>query len=467
MCTPLQFSAEARPPSAEPQMLSKSPTLGLGSPFGGMMPPAEKIASMRVSVVVSTYNRCRWLQRLLEGLKWQTYREFEVVVVQGPSTDGTNELLSGYSQALKRVDCHRANISVSRNLGLSQAAGEVVAFIDDDAVPDPYWLEHLVNGFQERPHVDGLGGWVFDASGISTQYRQLGYDRRGELISYPVYRNFRAQFPCYPNCAVVPTLVGVNCAYRRSALFEVGGFDESIAYNYDDIDICCRLVDAGYRLDYQPEALVFHQVAASHLRDEQNRIYDSFPLVSNQTYVSLKNRDGVALTTLLNFFNEWVECQCRASWAQCREGSGSVGQSLRTTSRLLGAYASGLFRALLLPNPESKHLQSQCTDFAPFSTAAAPGPRVLLLSGPEQDHPYAWRLARELVAEGLDTHLMAGSEFAFDAGLWLHPANPEGQLPSPLRAPAVRLVDAQAGWSLEGLPLSDRTTLKQVLSRLK
>ncbi|MDQ3980384.1 MAG: glycosyltransferase, partial [Actinomycetota bacterium] len=103
---------------------------------------------MRFSVVVNTYNRAQSLELTLEGLRWLDHDDFEVVVVNGPSVDSTDELLARYGGRVKVVDCPERNLSASRNLGIAAAAGTVVAFIDDDAYPHPGWLTALERAFE-------------------------------------------------------------------------------------------------------------------------------------------------------------------------------------------------------------------------------------------------------------------------------------------------------------------------------
>ena len=85
-----------------------------------------------ISVVVCTLNRADSLAQLLPALRHQTHGRFEVIVVTGPCTDHTDEVLDAYEGEIKVVRNPEANLSASRNLGIRAAAGEIVAFIDDD-----------------------------------------------------------------------------------------------------------------------------------------------------------------------------------------------------------------------------------------------------------------------------------------------------------------------------------------------
>ena len=92
---------------------------------------------MRISVVINTYNRGPSLRATLRALKHQTYDAFEVVVVNGPSLDNTQAVLDEFAGLVRVENCPEVHLSKSRNIGIAAASGEVVAFIDDDAIPEP------------------------------------------------------------------------------------------------------------------------------------------------------------------------------------------------------------------------------------------------------------------------------------------------------------------------------------------
>ena len=112
-----------------------------------------------VSVVVNTVDRADSLAVLLAALEQQAYPNFELIVVVGPTEDHTLHLLGAYADRVRVLRCGRANLGESRNIGLQAARGEIVAFIDDDAVPCRTWLAQLVAAFT-HPQMAAVGGSV-------------------------------------------------------------------------------------------------------------------------------------------------------------------------------------------------------------------------------------------------------------------------------------------------------------------
>ena len=226
------------------------------------------------SIVINTYNRAHTLPRTLASLAGLRHPRFEVIVVDGPSTDGTAEVLERFRGRIKLGRCSEANLSMSRNIGIAMAAGDVVCFLDDDAVPEPDWLDQLATGYHD-PRVAAVGGYIRDHTGYSFQCKAVTCDRFGRGESFD---SLEAAAPDGgPRPFRFASLTGTNASFRRSALLAVGGFDEEFAYFLDETDLMVRLLDAGYRIEYVPNAEVHHKYAASHLRDA-NRIPSSIYL---------------------------------------------------------------------------------------------------------------------------------------------------------------------------------------------
>ncbi|MFN7709499.1 MAG: glycosyltransferase [Holosporales bacterium] len=222
---------------------------------------------MRVSLIINTYNRMHTLPTTLRSLHHLRYPDLEVIVVDGPSTDGTWEYLEkNWADKVKLYRCDEANLSVSRNIGVQHASGDIVCFTDDDGVPEPDWIDQLVPAYLDNPKVAAVGGWVRNHTGVAYQTKCIV--SRRDSSSENMIEDPAIIGDAKPHSDAFPALIGVNSSFRKSALMEVGGFDEVYAYFLDETDVIARLVDAGYLIKIIPEAEVHHKYAPSHIRQE-------------------------------------------------------------------------------------------------------------------------------------------------------------------------------------------------------
>ena len=239
-----------------------------------MVRPADRPAPLRVSVVIPTYNRANSLPATLDGLLQQTYAEFEVIVVAGPCTDATFRVLSHYP-SLRVVSCAEARVGLARNIGVDAAAGEVIAFIDDDAVPRNTWLAQLVACYAD-PAIGAAGGFVWDAVEDRMQWRICTCSREGHARTDAppppdVYQGRRADPFLY--------LSGCNMSVRRDLLVQCGGFDDTLSSIYEDVDVCRWIIDAGLRIAVRPDALVDHSYGPNEVRDANGTVRDPYRIV--------------------------------------------------------------------------------------------------------------------------------------------------------------------------------------------
>jgi GT2 family glycosyltransferase len=253
-------------------------------PKTGFENAIAKGPAVSFSVVINTDNRLDYLKRTLGGLRYSRYRNFEVCVVAGPTPDGTREYLETLKGDVKVAHCPERILSMSRNIGIAMSSGDVVCFIDDDAVPEPEWLGDLAEAYRD-PDVGAAGGFVYDNTGVNFQARYVTTNRLG----YPTDWTVPAPHINFPFALDYPHLLGTNCSFRRSALIEVGGFDEEFEYFLDETDVCCRINDAGYRIAQLSNAFVHHKYAPSHLRDERKIVRNWYPLLKNRIYFGLRN----------------------------------------------------------------------------------------------------------------------------------------------------------------------------------
>lgn len=227
-----------------------------------------------VSVVVVSRGRPDSLRLCLIALARLKYPTYEVIVVADSAGLEAVQTLP-FTEQIIQVRCDIANISHARNLGIAAAAGRVVAFIDDDAVAEPRWLEHLVTPFTD-PQVTAVGGYVRGRNGISFQWKARTVDKSGQ--SWPL--NLHGAAPCAPTVpdGQAVRTEGTNMAIARDVLAKLGGFDPAYRFYMDETDLNMRLAAAGYRTMITPLAQVHHASAPSAQRGKGRALHSLYEI---------------------------------------------------------------------------------------------------------------------------------------------------------------------------------------------
>jgi len=206
------------------------------------VPFAPTLAWLRISIVVCTYNGARTLRDCLEGLRRLSYPAYEVIVVDDGSTDATAAIAREYNCRLIRTA--NRGLANARNTGLAAATGEIIAYIDDDAYPDPHWLSYLAATFLSTSHA-GVGGPNVAPAGDGPIAECVARAPGGPV--HVLLTDREAEH-----------IPGCNMAFRKACLEAIGGFDPQFRTAGDDVDVCWRLQERGWTLGFQPPALVWH-----------------------------------------------------------------------------------------------------------------------------------------------------------------------------------------------------------------
>ncbi|ASM73873.1 MULTISPECIES: glycosyltransferase family 2 protein [Roseobacteraceae] len=220
------------------------------------------MTQLPVSVVIVSRGRPDALSLCLTGCMQLHYDPFEIVVVADPAGVAAAEALP-FAKQIKIIGFDEANISAARNVGISAAAGDIVAFVDDDAVPEPTWLTHLTQAMQQGGVVVA-GGYVRGRNGISYQWKGRTLNATGETMDLPV--SGLDPVVVQPTSERAAKTEGTNMAVRRDVLVELGGFDPAYHYFLDETDLNMRLAKAGHACAIVPRAQVHHGFAANKLR---------------------------------------------------------------------------------------------------------------------------------------------------------------------------------------------------------
>jgi O-antigen biosynthesis protein len=218
------------------------PALAAARAAFAAVPFPRDVAWPRISVVVCTHNGSRTIGDTLRGLALLQYPDYEVIVVDDGSTDNTAELVRAF--AVRLIRTANRGLSAARNTGMEAASGGIVAYIDDDAYPDPHWLQYLAWTYLTTSYA-GVGGPNIAPAGDGKIAECVAHAPGG-----PVHVLLSAR-----EAEHIP---GCNCSFRKECLQAVGGFDPVFRAAGDDVDMCWRLLERGWKLGFHPAAMVWH-----------------------------------------------------------------------------------------------------------------------------------------------------------------------------------------------------------------
>ena len=210
-----------------------------------------------ISVVICAYNAADTLDECLRHTCALAYPNLDILVVDDGSTDTTVEIVERHSRA-RLVTIDHAGLSVARNEGYREAAGEIIAYLDSDAYPTPEWPFYLALAMEEDS-VAGAGG-----PNVPPPDDPEGAQRVARAPGGPVHVLIADQRAEH--------LPGCNMAFRREVLQQLGGFDPVYTAAGDDVDLCWRVLDRGWDIGFHPAALVWHHRrsgARTYLRQQR------------------------------------------------------------------------------------------------------------------------------------------------------------------------------------------------------
>jgi GT2 family glycosyltransferase len=165
-----------------------------------------------------------------------------VIIVNDGSIDDTAKIAGEYDMRL--INTENRGLASARNAGLYASTGEIVAYIDADAGPDPHWLSHLAVSFVRSSHV-GVGGPNIPPPGEGTVAQCVANAPGGP--THVLLSDQEAEH-----------IPGCNMAFRKASLEAIGGFDPLFRVAGDDVDICWQLQDRGWTVGYSAGAVVWH-----------------------------------------------------------------------------------------------------------------------------------------------------------------------------------------------------------------
>jgi len=258
---------------------------------------------MKISVIISTYNRCYCLSELFHSLLLQKYDgsfDYEIIVVDNNSIDNTKEIINSFTKDNPRIRYifePKQGISNARNAGINNAKGEVLAFIDDDVLIDEDWLSNIAR-FSSACDFDAAGGKVEPIYPANTPQWIKDYK---DILNGPIPCHDQGENVKLYDKTMLP-FIGANMVIKRKVFEQIKGFNPGIGAGKgsigEDTELFHRIQSVGYKIYYNPNILLFHPV----IKERTNFIYFAKWHMASGRYSILKDYTPDELKSFICYF---------------------------------------------------------------------------------------------------------------------------------------------------------------------
>ncbi len=214
------------------------------------------------AVIIANWNGAQHLRVCLDSLRAQTHPQFEVIVADNGSTDGSLDMLRDEYPEVRVLELDKNyGFVVASKLGAAATDADILVMLNNDTEVEPGWLEALCRALEDNPKAGSAASkmLLFDQRDtIHSAGDMLGDDFMPQ--NRGVWEVDRGQ---YDDRTEIFGACGGAAAYRRQAWEQVGGFDERLFMYLEDVDLAWRLQQAGWESVFVPEARVYHHLSAT------------------------------------------------------------------------------------------------------------------------------------------------------------------------------------------------------------
>lgn len=226
-----------------------------------------------LSVILCTYNRERYLYNVLHSIAAGTYRDYEIVLVNNNSSDGTEAECQRFQADHPEVAFHycvepQQGLSHARNRGIREAQGDILVYVDDDALVNPEYLQTYAAFFQQHPEAMAAGGPILPQYDGCEEPQWMSHYTRQLVTGKLDLGSREREFPsgAFPG--------GGNAAYRKQVFDEVGLFNPELGRKGNSLigaeekDLFDKMTSRGIRFYYLPTAILYHLIPPKKLTKE-------------------------------------------------------------------------------------------------------------------------------------------------------------------------------------------------------
>lgn len=250
---------------------------------------------MKVSIIIPNYNGAKYIKECIDSVYNQTYKDYELIVVDNASSDNSNEIIEENYPEIKLIkNDTNTGFSIAVNQGIKESKGEYALLLNNDTLAEPTWLEALVNTIEKDKKIFSVCSKMIQyynndkIDDAGDEYCVLGWAwKRGDGKSTTEYTKTEEVFSSCAGAAI----------YRKATFDEIGYFDENFFAYMEDVDISYRAKIYGYKNVYCADAKIHHIGSAT-----SGSKYNGFKIklaARNNIYVPYKNMPLLQL--IINF----------------------------------------------------------------------------------------------------------------------------------------------------------------------
>lgn len=214
------------------------------------------------SIIIPVHNKAALTRQCLDSIfALPPASEFEVIVVDDASTDGTQALLESYGDRVRAVRLERnSGFATACNAGASAASGEMLVFLNNDTIAEQGWLDELIAYARDHPEAGAVGSRLLFPD-RTVQHAGVVFSVSGDPLH--VYAGFPGEHPAVMKSRRFQAVTAACMLIRAELFAELGGFDTEYHNDLEDVDLCLRLAASGHEVHYCHTSVLLHLESAS------------------------------------------------------------------------------------------------------------------------------------------------------------------------------------------------------------
>ena len=214
-----------------------------------------KSINPKISVLMPALNAERCIVRALKSLRNQTFKDYELLVVDNGSNDKTPEIAAKYADRVLLMK--KRGLGHARNEGIREAKADIIAFTDSDCEATTDWIEQIDRFFTQNPEEHVMAGEtkIPKSTFVGDCISSLGFPGGGHVGFAKMWKVSKEGY--------TRKFTGCNFAFRKPVLKKTGLFDETLVAANDDAEMSMRMIKHGVKIRFNPAAVIYHEARTS------------------------------------------------------------------------------------------------------------------------------------------------------------------------------------------------------------